>query len=140
MSSYLLDTNVLSEAARPAPDSRVLARLAEVEGNAAISAVTWHELRFGVRRLPPCRRRDALEVFVSEVSARFPVIPYDERAASWHAVERARLEQAGFSRAFADGQIAATAATNALVLVTRNTADFAGFSGLMTENWWTNQP
>ena len=139
MSAYLLDTNLLSEAARPAPDSRVLARLAEVEGNAAISSVTWHELRFGVRRLPPCRRRDALEVFVSDVSARFPVIPYDERAASWHAAERARLEQAGLSRSFADGQIAATAVTNALVLVTRNTEDFAGFSGLLVENWWEDR-
>ncbi|MBC8160187.1 MAG: hypothetical protein H7Z42_03125 [Roseiflexaceae bacterium] len=36
---------------------------------------------------------------------------------------------------FADGQIAAIAHTNQLVLVTFNTADYADFSGLNLEDW-----
>ena len=72
---YLLDTNVLSELARPRPDDKVLARLEEVADDAAIAAVAWHELRFGVARLPAGRRREALAAFVSGLAGRFPVLP-----------------------------------------------------------------
>ena len=74
---YLLDTNVLSELARPRPDDGVLARLEEVADDAAIAAVAWHELRFGVARLPAGRRREALSAFVTGLASRFPVLPYD---------------------------------------------------------------
>lgn len=134
--TYLLDTNVVSEAARPAPDLQVLKRLGDVEGRAAIAAVTWHELRYGVHRLSSSHRRQALEIFVRGLPARFPVLPYDQRAAHWHATERARLERPGGPRPFADGQIAATAVANDLVLVTRNLPDFADFRDLRVESWW----
>jgi tRNA(fMet)-specific endonuclease VapC len=137
MVSWLLDTNVLSELARPQPDDGVLARLAEVADDAAIAAVVWHELRFGLARLPSGRRRDALAAFVSGLASRFPVLPYDQRAAEWHAIERARLERAGTPAPFADGQIAAIAVTNGLRLATRSIADFAAFADLTTESWWT---
>lgn len=133
---FLLDTNVISEAAKPAPDPQVLARLAKAEGLAALSSITWHELRYGTRRLPPGRRREALEIFVHALPARFSVLPYDQRAADWHARERARLEATGTPPPFADGQIAAIAATNDLLLVTRNVGDFSGFSGLEVQTWW----
>lgn len=134
---FLLDTNVISEAVRPAPDAEVLVRLLDAEGSAAVSAVTWHELRCGIQRLDPSRRREALEVFVSSLPARYPVLPYDQQAADWHARERARLERVGLQRSFADGQIAATAATRGLLLVTRNVRDFEGFTGLGVETWWS---
>lgn len=134
---FLLDTNVVSEAVKPAPDAKVLDRLAAAEGVAALSGVSWHELRFGTQRLPDGRRREALEVFIHALPARFPVLAYDERAADWHARERARLERAGQRPSFADGQIAATAATNGLILVTRNLPDFAGFRDLDVATWWT---
>jgi tRNA(fMet)-specific endonuclease VapC len=134
--SWLLDTNVLSELARPRPDEGVLARFAEIADDAAIAAVVWHELRFGVERLPSGRRRDALAEFVSGLASRFPVLPYDRRAAEWHAVERARLESIGTPAPFADGQIAAVAVTNGLRLSTRNVADFGAFADLAVESWW----
>ena len=137
MVSRLLDTNVLSELARPHPNEAVLARLAEVADDAAIAAVVWHELRFGLARLPAGRRRDAVAAFVSGLASRFPVLPYDLRAAEWHAVERARLERAGTPAPFADGQIAAVAVTNGLRLSTRNVADFEVFADLTVESWWT---
>ena len=56
------------------------------------------------------------------------ILPYDEVAAEWHARERARLAAAGKAPPFVDGQIAAIAKANALVLVTGNRADSA--SGL----------
>ncbi len=136
MSTLLLDTNVISEAARPNPHPGVLGRLADAEGSAAIAAVTWHELRYGVRRLPSSRRREALEIFVRGLPNRFPVLPYDQRTAEWHAAERARLERAGRQPSFADGQIAATAVSHDLVLVTRNLSDFVAFADLRIESWW----
>ena len=115
----------------------MLARLDEVADDAAIAAVVWHELRFGVARLPAGRRREALSAFVAGLASRFSVLPYDQGAAEWHAGERARLERAGRSAPFADGQIAAVAVTNDLRLVTRNVADFAEFADLAVESWWT---
>jgi tRNA(fMet)-specific endonuclease VapC len=45
------------------------------------------------------------------------------------------LTKGGRQPAFVDGQIAAIAKVNQLILVTRNTADYEGFSDLQIENW-----
>jgi len=63
------------------------------------------------------------------------VLPYDERAANWHAAERARLAGIGLTPPFVDGQIAAIARANDLTLVTANQADYAGFQGLEVVAW-----
>ena len=136
VTEFLLDTNVVSELARPIPHRSVLDRLASVERRSAIAATVWHELVFGVERLPPGARRNGLRAFVDEVARRFPVLPYDRPAASWHARERARLTSTGRGPAFADGQVAAIAVTNDLRLVTRNDGHFADFADLVVENWF----
>jgi tRNA(fMet)-specific endonuclease VapC len=64
-----------------------------------------------------------------------PILPYDEAAAEWHAMERARLAALGRTLPFVDGQIAAIAQTNNLVLVTANAVDFRDFAGLTIEDW-----
>lgn len=38
-----------------------------------------------------------------------------------------------------DGQIAAIAVVNRLILVTRNTDDFDGYLGLEVENWFASE-
>ncbi|MEA3360272.1 MAG: VapC toxin family PIN domain ribonuclease, partial [Thermodesulfobacteriota bacterium] len=63
------------------------------------------------------------------------ILPYDDRAAEWHAKERARLSAKGATPSFVDGQIAAIASVNGLVLVTRNVDDFKTFLDLKLENW-----
>lgn len=68
-------------------------------------------------------------------SVSFPVLDYDRRAADWHAVERARLSAAGRTPPFVDGQIAAIARVNDLVLITSNKDDLRGFEGLRTRSW-----
>ena len=135
MRTYLLDTNVVSEPARPRPDAAVVTLLAEHEKACTISAVTWHELRYGVGRLYPGRRRDALAAYVNLLPSRFPVLAYDARAADWHATLRVRDAAAGAVRPFADGQIAAIAATNSLTLITRNIADFSGIEDIGLDSW-----
>ena len=64
-----------------------------------------------------------------------PILDYDRAAAEWHAKERARLATRGTTPPFADGQIAAIAHVNELVLVTFDDADFRQFQGLHVLSW-----
>jgi len=131
---YLLDTNVLSEPLRPAPDRRVLRWIEKHREQAATAAPVWHELRFGCNRLPPSTKRQMLERYLEEVlEPSLPVLPYDREAAEWHAEERARLTSMGRTPAFVDGQIAAVAAVNDLTVVTLNPRQFRPFQGLAIE-------
>lgn len=133
---YLLDTNVVSEPLRPKPSPRVVRMLRRHEDEIAISSVVWHELRFGVERLPPSRRRAAIERYLEDVVlAALPILDYDRAAAEWHAAERARLVDRGETPPFADGQIAAIAHVNELTLVTFNDADFRRFHGVRVVTW-----
>lgn len=133
---YLLDTNVLSEPLRPEPDEKVLRRLRDLRGEVATASVVWHEMLFGCYRLPPSARRSAIQEYLDEVlRPSIQVLPYDTRAAEWHAAERARLTGTGRTPPFADGQIAAIARTNDLIVVTYNVADYAGFRGVRVEDW-----
>lgn len=135
---FLLDTNVLSEPLRPTPDPALIAKIEEHDSELATATVVWHELQLGCRRLPPSRKRRAIETYLREViEATIPILPYDESAASWHAEERARLARAGLVSSFVDGQIAAIARVHDLVLVTSNTAHFTSFSGLRVVDWRT---
>jgi tRNA(fMet)-specific endonuclease VapC len=69
------------------------------------------------------------------VRVAFPILPYDHAAAVKHAAERARLESAGLPSPFVDGQIAAIAHVNALILVTRTEKDFVRYDDLQLEDW-----
>ena len=81
-------------------------------------------------------RRRALERYLFGVlRPQLQALPYDERAAEWHASERARLERLGQTPPFVDGQIAAIVHANDLTLVTANVQDFAPFEGLRVEDW-----
>ena len=133
---FLLDSNVLSEPVRAAPNLVMVRRIEAHDGEIATAAVVWHELLFGCFRLPPSRKRTALEAYLYEsLRPRVAVLPYDEAAAAWHARERARLAAIGRSAPFEDGQIAATAAVNGLTLVTGNRAHFQNFDDLEIEDW-----
>ena len=133
---FLLDTNVVSEPLRPVPAPAIMRRLRRHEGETAIASIVWHELQFGCGRLPKSRRRTAIERYLEEVVlASFPILDYGVAAAEWHAGARARLEAAGKTPPFIDGQIAAIASVNDLVLVTANKADFRGFKGLRVQSW-----
>jgi len=134
---YLLDTNVLSEATKPLPDQTALDRLVREGDRVATAAPVWHEIEFGLLRLPAGKRRRALEEIVQRMTSSVVVLPYDQAAARWHARERARLVRGGKPPSFVDGQIAAIAAIHGLVLVTRNVRDFTSFAGLEVESWFS---
>lgn len=133
---YLLDTNTVSEPLRPKPRIEIVSQLREHHAESAIPAPVWHELRFGCSRLPQSHRRQAIESYLERVVlASFPVLPYNREAADWHALERARLGALGRTPPFVDGQIAAIAYINDLVLITSNTGDFEHFLGLRVQSW-----
>lgn len=133
---YLLDTSIVSAPISKTPDPAILARLTEHSQECAIAAPVWHELTYGCRRLPIGARRAALEEYLREVvQSSFPILGYDEAAATWHGQERARLEALGRPAPFVDGQIAAIAYVHGLVLATTNDKDFVRFKGLRVENW-----
>jgi tRNA(fMet)-specific endonuclease VapC len=114
----------------------ILKRLERHQGEIATSAVTWHEMLYGAGIAKSARKRDLIEKYLREVvGPTIPVLPYDAHAAEAHAAERARLSRLGKTPPFADGQIAAIARVNGLVLVTRNVSDFSCFVDLDVEKW-----
>jgi tRNA(fMet)-specific endonuclease VapC len=134
----LLDTNVLSEPLRERPDPAVMAQLEHGAHALYTASVVLHELSYGIHRLAAGRRQERLNSYLQALLASgLTVLPYDRDAALWHGAQRAHLEARGQRPPFADGQIAAIAATQKLVLVTRNTADFATFEGLEVRNWFS---
>ena len=118
------------------PNAEIVKQLESKGHECAIAAPVWHELTYGCQRLPRGKRRQALEAYLQDVVlASFPVLAYDEQSANWHGHERARLEGLGKPAPYVDGQIAAVAFVNDLVLVTVNMKDFARFKGVEVENW-----
>lgn len=137
MVKFLLDTNALAEPVKPVPNAGFLKRLRDNESQLAIASVTLHQAIYGVERLPGGKRKNALREYMRTVVSRIQALPYDGTAAVWHARERARLDAAGRTMPYADGQIAAVAVVNALTLVTANLRDFRHVEGLRVESWWT---
>lgn len=134
---YLLDSNILSEPARLKPDGTVLQRFFDNDGDYATSAIVWHELVYGCELLAMSKRKKQLQSYLAMLLANgLRVLPYDQTAADWYAKERARLQQQGKTCAYADGEIAAIAVTQNLILVTRNTQDFENFQNLILQNWF----
>ena len=133
---YLLDSNVLSEPVRPRPAAEIVHHIKEHLTDIAVPAPVWHELQFGCFRMPPSKRRQALEQYLEHGIRRvFPILPYDEAAASRHATEQARLVVIGRTSQFVDGQIASIAQVNGLIVVTFNIKNFKLFENLEVLDW-----
>lgn len=137
MARFLLDTNVVSEPTFKQPNQYVISRIDANQSDIAISSTILHELIFGCERLPESKKRTHIERYIKEVIFNsIPIFAYDDTAARWHASERARLTSIGKTPAYADAQIAAVAAVNRLILVTRNISDFKDFEGIDIVNWY----
>jgi predicted nucleic acid-binding protein len=129
--TFLLDTNVVSELTKPAPDAKCVAWVSARADDCAISTVTLAELRFGVERLPAGKRKAALErdfaFLLEDYSGRF--FEFDGPAAVEWGRYAAELEAAAGTDwwkhyDFRDTQIAAIAREYGLKVVTRNAKHF----------------
>ena len=137
--SYLLDTNVLSELRRKAPDRHVAEWVAARPSSALyLSVLTLGEIRKGIDALPDRKRRAALlDWLEADLPAFFSgrVLAIDERVADrWGRL----LAAAARPLPAIDSLLAATAASHDLVMVTRNARDFAGL-GISVIDPWTDE-
>lgn len=119
----LLDTNVVSEPLRPAPDARVVAWIdAQALETLYLSAITVAELRAGVAQLPAGKRRSGLqEGLETRVLPLFAgrVLAFDLGCTQAYAALMAKARASGLAIASADGYIAANATANGLAVATR---------------------
>ena len=135
--NLLLDTNVLSEVRRPAPDPNVLAWLDSVdEDRLFLSVASLAELRRGVVLLGAGRRREALAGWLAhELPARFAgrILPIDPSVAERWGDLMAQSHKSGIALSVMDGCFVATAIAYELTLVT--TKDFAAFGVALFNPW-----
>ncbi|ACI53291.1 PilT protein domain protein (plasmid) [Gluconacetobacter diazotrophicus PA1 5] len=137
----LLDTNVISEPWKPAPEPGVLAWIdAQAIKTLFLSAVTVAELRFGIGVMPAGRRRAVLhERLEQEVLPLFEgrVLPFDLAASQAYAELMVRARSEGRAIGKADGYIAATAASRGYAVASRDVSPFEA-AGVRVLNPWEN--
>ena len=139
----VLDTNVLSEPLKPAPDAGMMKWLAaQSPATLFITTITVAEMLVGIEKMPAGRKRKAL---AEALDLRlFPLfagrtLGFDFLCARAFATVVASANAAGNDIDFADASIAAIAIANEYVLATRNVRDFRG-TGVRLLNPWTQEP
>lgn len=126
MIRYLLDTNVVSQPGKSKPNANVLAWLDTVDdAELAISAVTVHELAYGVARAKAAGHPafPALQAGVAAIETAYAgrILPMDQTAAKIWAVLLAKQ-----NKHVNDKALVASAKANGLTLVSANVKHVAG--------------
>jgi predicted nucleic acid-binding protein len=135
----VLDTDVISEATRPAAESRVMAWLrSRPLEELAMTAVSLAEISYGLCRLPRGRRRDDLAARFRTFLARGfndRILAFDAAAAGVYGEIVMARQTAGRPIDAFDAMIAAIARSRAAVIATRNVADFDGCGVTVLDPW-----
>ncbi|MDY6949378.1 MAG: type II toxin-antitoxin system VapC family toxin [Pseudomonadota bacterium] len=138
----LIDTNVISEPWKPAPDAEVVAWLdAQTIETLFISAISVAQLRCSIASMPGGRRQTILHNRLEdEVLPHFVerILPFTLSTSRFYSGLMADARASGKAIGRADGLIAATAAEMGLVVATRDTSPFAA-AGLKVMNPWNGQ-
>jgi predicted nucleic acid-binding protein len=135
----VLDTNVISELFKPAPDAKVMSWVADLPGDGLFTtAITRGELLFGLYCMPEGRRRrDLLESLTRLFEQRLAghVLAYDGDAAEAHAAIASMLRAQGRPIGQSDTMIAGIARSRGATLATRNVRDFEGCGITLIDPW-----
>lgn len=129
---YLLDTNICIYLIKEKPP-QVLQRFRTYSvDDIGISAITVAEMSFGVQKSQrPEQNRRALEQFLIPLT----ILDFDYQAAMVYGGIRTALESRGTPIGALDLLIAAQAISQAITLITNNTAEFERIPALYVENW-----
>ena len=133
--SFLLDTNVVSETRRKAPDPKVVAWVSQADpSDLFISAMTLGEIAKGValRAKQNPAQAAGLEQWLAETRTEYAnrIVAIDaDIAEAWGRLDAKR------NLPVVDGLLAATALVRGMTLVTRNVRDVAG-AGITLLNPW----
>ena len=137
--NYLLDTNVISELIARAPNQKVVDWVDQLAPETVyLSVITIGELRKGIEKLAPSRRKDELTVWLeSDLLLRFvdKVVNITVDVMLVWGELTGRLEREGKPIAAIDSLIAASVLEGNYTLVTRNELDFQ-FTGVPLVNPW----
>ena len=135
----VLDTKVISEVMREAPEERVSQWLARQKAlHLAVTTITIAEIQRGLQRLPTGKRRQRLESSFEEFIAQGfdgRVLAFDEAAASIYGEVCAMREKKGLAADPVDLMIAAITKNAGASLATRNVRDFE-HGGIKLINPW----
>jgi predicted nucleic acid-binding protein len=135
----ILDTNVLSEALKAAPDGRVMAWLKDQPRPFLFTTtITRGEILYGIRLLPDGKRRRALwdaalAIFNEDFAER--VLGFDSDAADAYAEIGASRRAAGRPISQFDAMIAGMARSRGASVATRNAKDFEGCGVDVVDPW-----
>jgi len=138
--AIVLDTNVLSELAKPAPDRTVMAWTARQHRvDLYTTAISEAELAYGLAVLPRGRRRDELTKAVARLlneGLGGRILAFDRVAATAYGEIAAGRSAVGHPIATADGQIAAIArARGVTLLATRGVNGLQGCGVPIIDPW-----
>lgn len=139
---YLLDTCLLSELVKPAPEPSVMDWMGQrKETNLFVSALTIGELHRGVAKLARSKRRIELTNWLQALELGFEdrLLPFTHETAKVWAAMSAQSEAQGKPLAAMDSLIGATAVANGLTLVTRNVKDFSSTRIGLVNPWVQDQ-
>ena len=124
----VLDTNVVSELMRPAPNPLIASWVAEqATSSLHLTAVTEAELRFGLSIMPSGKRRDGFAAGLERMlrtGFANRVLPFDSDAARAYAEIAAARRASGRPVSQSDCQIAAIVRSRGMTVATRNVGDF----------------
>ena len=135
----LLDTNVLSELMKLAPEPHVLKWLDTLSPSECyLSAITKAEIELGIALLPDGKRKVDLKTAAELMFDEFPerCLSFNSTAASRYADIVAESTRIGRPISVEDAQIAAIAITHDMVLATRNNSDYENIAELTILNPW----
>jgi predicted nucleic acid-binding protein len=134
----ILDTNVLSELMREAPDAKVISWLdSQSRTSVWTSATTVFEIRFGLQIMAAGKRKSLLlEVFeavLEKIGRR--IAPFDDDAATHAADLMASRQRKGRPLELRDTMIAGIVVAHHATLATRNVVHFEDLSVPVVNPW-----
>jgi predicted nucleic acid-binding protein len=132
-----LDTNVVSELMKPAPDPAVERWFLLNEEETALPSIALAELSYGIARLAEGSRRRRLEARLTEWRLRYAArsFAFGPSAAMRYGPMLAAAAAAGRPMSLPDAQIAAMALDEQAAIATWNVADFEPAGVALVDPW-----